>query len=233
MISGIRNLLAKKLQRQLIEIAVSELYSERFELEPLIKRLSSKGGDASTLRAYISVQVAAKLTEPLTDEDVARAQDVIRIWESHSSCSAFPEIVSAHRNLAEMFWMQRHLAILRGKLAHKEKDSSLAGTIYSMQRDKKGPVAKADIAKFEEVCQKMEDLDRQIEEAELEAWKEQDAEEYERYKEELEIRSLESEIAANEDEVIKQEHDEAVDMIYEELLGFLDTSRFRAEQVAP
>lgn len=233
MIDGIRNLLARKLQQQLIEIAVTELYSERFELDPLIKRLSSKGGGAPTLRAYISIQVAAKLTEPLTDEDVARAQETIRIWASHSGYSTFPEIISTHRSLAELFWMQRQLAILRGKLAHKENDCSLAGTIYSMQRDKKGPVPKADIVKFEAVCQRMEELNRQIEVAELEAWKEQDTEEYERYKEELEVRDLESEIAANEDELIKQEHDEAVEMLYNKLLDLLDTSRFRVEQVAP
>lgn len=233
MIQTIRNILAKKRQRQLIEIAVNELYSEQFEFESVLKKLGSKGGSSSALRAYISIQVAATLNEPLTDQDVVRANEVVKIWESHSALKTFKGILAAHKSLAQMFWVHRHLAILRGKLAHKDNEYTLAATKYMIERDKKRPASKQEINRYAATCKKMEDLSKQLEEAELAAWKEQDLEEYERYKENIEIRNLQAEIDANEDQLLKRDHDESVSMLYDQLVGLLDTKRYRAAQVVP
>jgi hypothetical protein len=93
--------------------------------------------------------------------------------------------------------------------------------VYSLQHTSKGPVSKEERAKYEPLCKEMADLNRQIEEAELKAWKEQDEEEYHRYKDELEARVLSAEIAANEDERNRTETAKLISMLETKLSGLL------------
>ncbi len=47
MLEGMRTILAKRLLRQLIEMAVQALYSEEFDLEPLIVRMCRNQSDVA------------------------------------------------------------------------------------------------------------------------------------------------------------------------------------------
>ena len=210
MFQGIRNVFAKRLLRQVIELATEALYSEQFDMGALVSRLSRNQGGVSLLRAYVAVQTAARLAEPLSDADVEHAFGAVCISEARSNSSAFSEILDLHRRLAEQYWPTAVLAILRGTLAHKRDDSSYAGTIYSLQHERKGPVSREDRSKYEPLCNQMAELKRQIEEEELKAWKEQDEQEYLRYKDELEARALSDEIDANEDEALELQGHEVI-----------------------
>jgi hypothetical protein len=200
MIERTKAFFARRLLRQLIEIATETLYSEQFDMDAVVQKLSRNQGGIPLLRAYVAIQTAARLSEPLTDADVDQALEVVHRSEAHSESAVFRDILETHGNLAEVYWSQRNLAILQGKLAHKNDEESYEATVYNLQQTNKGPVSKEELAKCEPLCKKMADLKRQIEEAELKAWKEQDEEEYHRYKDELETRALSAEIDANEDE---------------------------------
>ena len=109
--------------------------------------------------------------------------------------------------------MLRHLAILQGKLAHKNDEYCYDGTVYDLQYSNKGPVSKARLSEFEAICKEKADLGRQIEKAELKALKEQDEEQYNSYKEELEARYLRGEGDAIESETTKIESAETFAML--------------------
>lgn len=221
MIQGMRTLFRKRLLRQLIEMATQALYSEQFDMEFMVARMSRNQTSVASLRAYVAIQTAARLTEPLTDADVDRAFDAVQLSEAHSESPRFRDILDVHRELAEHHWSLQHLAILRGKLAHKSDEYSYEGTIYSVQYSNRGPVSMEERAKYEQVCKQMADLNRQIEDAELEAWKKQDETEYQRYKEDLEVRALGAEIEANEAESIQLESSEIVSMLEARLNALL------------
>ncbi len=200
MIGNTRNNLARQLLRKLIGIATETLYSEQFDFHPLVQRLSRNGQELGLLRAYVAISIAAQLAEPLTDDDVDRGVIMLTELESHSHSTSFSEILEVHKEIAAHFWSCAHLSILRGKLAHQRNECSFDGGLYELQRSKKGPASKAERERLEPICREMEDLNRQIEQAELKAWKEQDEEEYQRYKEDLEARDLRAELDAHEDE---------------------------------
>ena len=224
MIERPRAFFARRLVRQLIEMATETLYSEEFDMDSLVMRLSRNQDGIPLLRTYVAVQTAAQLSEPLNDADVDQALETVQLSENHSESGVFRDILEVHRNLAEVYWSQRQLAILQGKLAHKNDEESYEATVYRLQHTNKGPVSKEELAKYEPLCKKMADLKRQIEVSELKAWKEQDEEEYHRYKDDLEARALSAEIDANEDERNRAETAALVSMLEAKLSGLLQNN---------
>jgi len=193
-----KQLLVRRM-RQLISLALEAIYSERSDMSILVGSLSGGKDGIDLVRAYISIRVATRLTEPLTDADVEDAIEQLHTAESHLGTLDFDSILDLHKELAELHWLRKQAAVLKGKLAHKNDEDSYEGTIYALQRDRKQPVAVEERAKAKELCGKMADLNRQIEEHELKALKESDGEAYQRMKEELEIRALQDEVDAHED----------------------------------
>ena len=165
----------------------------------VVASLSDGKDGIDLVRAYISIRVATRLTEPLADSDIEDAIEQLTAAESHLDTPDFDAILDLHKELAKLHWLRKHTAILKGKLAHKLDEYSYEGTIFALQRDSKQPVTLGQREKAKEVCGKMADLNREIEEHELKAWKEQDAEEYQRLKDELELRALQDEVDAHED----------------------------------
>lgn len=225
---GMRTYFAKRLLRQFIEIATQALYSEQFDMESIVTRLSRGQTAVPLLRSYVAIQIAARLTEPLTDADVDRAFHAVHLCEVHSESPVFRDILDVHKELAEHYWTLQHLAILRGKWAHQNDEYSQEGMLYRLQHSNKGPVSREQRAKFETMCKEIADLNHQIERAELDAWKKQDEEEYQRYKKDLEVRALRSEIDATEDQTIRLESAEVASMLEAKLNALLHNGKATA-----
>jgi hypothetical protein len=200
MLKGIKDHLAARLQRQLIEIAVRTLYSEEFEFDSILSRLSKNRDGIYLLRASVAIEVAARLTEPLSNADTKGAQKLVELVESTSNREQFDQLVSIRRELAELFWYDATLNILRRKLAHKRDEESIEGTMYSLAKERKGPVSPEQRASFENICRQLEEAKKNVEIAELKALQEQDPEEYTRYKAELDAYEMQLEIDSFEDD---------------------------------
>ena len=200
MLKGIKNHLALRLQRQLVEAATKTLYSELFDFEPILNKLSRNRGGIHLLRASIAIETAARLKNPLSDDDMDGVQKVVQAAEAVADLSVFEDIVDVRRELADLYWSRATIDILRRKLAHRRNVESFEGTMYSIANDLKGPVPAEQRAIFEPICRQLEEATRNVEVAELEALKNQDPDEYFRYKDGLEARELQDEIDANEDE---------------------------------
>ncbi len=198
MLAIIKKQLLTRRMRQLISAALDALYSEQRNMSEVVDSLSAGKDGSALVRTYISMCIATRLTEPLTDKDVRDAVEQLLAAENHLNQEDFETILDLYKEMSELHWLHKHAAILRGKLAHKNDERSYEGTIYALQRDSKQPATLEQRAKFKEICGKMAELDRQIEERELKIWNEQDAEEYQRMKDELDIRSLQHEVDEHE-----------------------------------
>jgi|688.fasta_scaffold156389_2 hypothetical protein len=223
MIDRLRSFFTKHPLRKLIEIAIETLYSERFDFDSLVTRLSQDGQrqGKALLRAYVAIEIAARLKQPLTDDDVDGGINVVTASEAHADSQFFLEVLDIHGKIAEHFWSYAHFSILRGKFAHENDEHSFDGAIYDLQRSKKGPASIAERNHLKLICNKMANLNRQIEQAELEAWKEQDEKEYHRYKEELEIRNLRAEIESHKDDELALNSAEVYSMLRARLESML------------
>ncbi|MDB6115271.1 MAG: putative rane protein, partial [Lacunisphaera sp.] len=165
MLYGMRIFYAKRLLRGLIEQATQTIYSEKFDFRELVNTSSRGQEGVALLRAYVAVQFAARLMAPLTQMDIDRALEAVQLAEIYVKSPVFTEIVNVHRELAEHYLSLRHIAILRGKLAHKNDEHSYEGAVYNLQRTNKGPVSNAQLSKLEVICKKMHNLNRQVEKA--------------------------------------------------------------------
>jgi hypothetical protein len=221
MFDSVQNFLAKRLLRKQIGIATETLYSERFDFDPLVKRLSQDGQGVALLRAYVAIEIASRLEEPLTDKDVDGGVNIVTTSAAHADSPSFSEILDTHEEIAKHFWTRAHLSILRGSLAHKINEYSFNGGVYDLQRHNKGPVSRDERDRLEVICGKMATLNRQIEQTELMELKKQDKVEYERYKAELEAREMQAEIDSLEDEEIMLQGVEVYAMLRSRLTSLL------------
>jgi hypothetical protein len=62
MFNSIRQIILAKKMGSLTRLATKIIYSEQFDLEKCIERLSSVGNGASSLRVYMAIQTAASVT---------------------------------------------------------------------------------------------------------------------------------------------------------------------------
>ena len=145
-----KQLLARRM-RQLISLVLDAIYSEQSDLSAVVTSLSGGKDGIDLLRAYISIRIATRLIEPLTDADVADATEQLLAAESQLNTPNFDAILDLHKELAELHWLRKHAAILKGKLAHKNDEYSYEGTIYALQRDRKEPVTVEEREKAKEI----------------------------------------------------------------------------------
>ena len=206
----------------MIETATKTLYSEHFDFEPILNKLSRSRDGIHLLRASVAIEAAARLTNPLSEDDVDDAQKIVLAAEAVAGMPAFENIVDVRKELASLYWSRATIDILRRKLANRRNEASFEGTMYSIANDLKGPVPVEQRTSFETICRQLEEATRNVEVAELEALKDQDPDEYLRYKDELEARELQDEIDAHEDEETDTDLMERIAMLelqFFELIG--------------
>lgn len=155
--------------KKLIMHALEALYSEQFSFEDIVEKLSGNQKGVVLLRAYIAVQAASKLTEPLLECDVERALAVLHESELRLDCPISEAIVDLHRELAELCWLQKSRAILKGKFAHQQNEFSFEGGVYAYERAAKGPISSVEREKLRTLAAEISQLDRQLEAHELSA----------------------------------------------------------------
>src|SRR5487761_2301469 len=125
-----KQLLARRMRR-LISLALDAIYSEESDMTVVVASLSGGKNGIELVRAYISIRVATRLTEPLADSDIENAIEQLAAAESHLDTPDFDAILDLHKQLAELHWLRKHTAILKGKLALKLDEYSYEGTIYA------------------------------------------------------------------------------------------------------
>jgi len=205
--------------RQLIFLATEAIYSEQFsDMGTFVKWLPAEKNNINLLCAYISIRIAAQLTESPGETEIANAIEQIRIAESHSNRSDFGAILNLHKELADIHWQKRQAGILSGKLAHKKDQYSYDGAIYELQRNSKGPMSIEDRAKFKVLAEEIADLERQIQEYELESLKISDRELYQCMKEHFDIQALQDEIKANKESKNATEFKGLMEIIEKQLI---------------
>lgn len=185
---------------QLVFLATKALYSEQFsDMGTFVKSLPGEKNDINFLCAYIAIRIAAQLTKPPDDTEIADAIEQIQIIEGSSSRSDSRKILNLHKELAEIQWQRRQVEILRGKLAHQKDKYSYDGAIYRLQLNRKGPMPTEESVKLEELTNEIADLDLQIREHEMEALRSSDSEVYQGMKEHLEIQALQEELKTHKE----------------------------------
>jgi hypothetical protein len=154
--------LGQKIKR-FIKLAAEVIYSEQFDMEILVKELSSSNKSVDLLLAYIAIQVATRLTGPISKNDIDCALDNFHSSEQHLTEPDFETILGLHKDLAEIYWLKRAEAILEAKLAYKTDEYSYEGMIYILENTKKVPATNQEREKFRKLAKEIYEADQKLE----------------------------------------------------------------------
>lgn len=149
---------------RLIKLATQTIYSEQFDLETCIERLSGSKEDTDLLRTYMAIQTATKLTEPIDKNEIYDVMEELLSSEDHLNEPDFETILGLHKELAEVYWLERRVAILEGKLAYKTNEHSYEGLIYSIENAKRGPASCREREKFKKLAEEIAEAERELKE---------------------------------------------------------------------
>lgn len=225
MFKNLRALNSKRLLKQQIEISTRTIYSEEFEFDAIVQRLCPKMQPVGLLRAYIAIQTAALLSEPLNDTIIDRAFESFSVSEKHQDSTSFGEIVNVHKELANIHWLERTTFILRGKLAHQGNEDSELGGIYALEFERKHPISREERIKATGLLREMAVLDKEIQVHELKALKDSDSAAYEEMKDEIEAKNLRDEYDRNEEVDNDSELKEILSMLNNKLATLLENGQ--------
>ena len=116
--------------RRAVEIATEALYSEHFDMDEVLRRLTETDDPDQLLLAYIAIQVATNLSAPICDGDIAYGLKLL---------SADRDALSLNKDLAVLGWCEKAQEILNRKTACGANESSYEALIYRLEKAKKGP----------------------------------------------------------------------------------------------
>ena len=116
------------------------------------------------LRAYVAIQTATRLTEPICNRDIDHALDEIYSSEQHLNEPDFETILGLHKDLAEIYWLKKTETILEAKLAYKNNKYSYEGIIYSLGNAKKGPTTSEEREEYRKLAKEIYEAEHKLEE---------------------------------------------------------------------
>ena len=148
--------------KSLISEANESIYSEQFNFEVVFSKIASK---SSKLKALIAIQYAVNYNEPLKKVDIIEALNESKVTEKEVQKGKEMDIfLNLLRDSVKLDWLKKTEYILNGKLAYKTNKYSFEGTIYSLEKEKKGPVTLKEREKWEllskEIIESEENLNR-------------------------------------------------------------------------
>jgi len=139
--------------KSLIREATESIYSEQFNFEKIYSQIESK---SNKLKALIAIKYAVSYNEPLKKADIIEALDETIGTEKEVQKGKEMEIfLDLLRDSVKLDWLKRTEYILNGKLANIKNEYSFEGSIYYLEKIKKGPATSIEREKWKSLSSEM------------------------------------------------------------------------------
>jgi TPR repeat protein len=152
----------KRTLKSYIQLATQALYSEEFDLNAVVQRISDNDRSINLTLAYIAAKVAADLNEPMSNADVDRAIAEMNALLKHVHTSTLGIEIRKLKESAEGSWAQRRATILEGKRAFELDEWSYAAMIYRVEEAKRRPCSSSEREKTKKAHDDQVALKRQL-----------------------------------------------------------------------
>jgi hypothetical protein len=163
MFKSLRKYFLRQKIKKFIELAAAAIYSEQFDMEFLVKKLSSSNESIDLLRVYVAIQIATRLIGPISKNDIDYALDELHSSEQHLNEPEFKTILGLHKNLAEIYWIKKTEFILEAKLSYKTNEYSYEGMIYKLENAMKGPATSQEREKYKKLAKEIYEAEQKLE----------------------------------------------------------------------
>jgi TPR repeat protein len=139
-------LLRRKIKRAVVT-ATEALYSEDFDMDSVAAKIA-QGAQKEMVLAYVAIEVAAQLCEPIRPGDVEAALTKL--------CLAELNPLEHQKQIARWPWEQAKERILAGKAAYAQNKYSLVAAVYQAEKAKKGPLSSDELDRFAKLTNELE-----------------------------------------------------------------------------
>lgn len=161
MFNQLRNTHFRSGLKRAIKLATVAIYSEQFDMDAVVKRISGNDEPVQLLRAYVAIQIATQLTEPLKDSDIDIALEEFRSSEARVNQPDFEDILRLRKELAEIYWQQKTVEILERKLASQNNEYSYEAGVYQAEKGF-GPTTAANKAEIKKLSATVEETEKHL-----------------------------------------------------------------------
>lgn len=131
-------------------------------MEECVDKLASLRDPGELLRAYVVIQTAAELTEPVTSQDIDHVLQELSSLEPCVKAPDFEAILETRKDMADIAWLERQKAILERKLAWRTNEYSYGGMIYQMEKVTRGPTSIQQRQKFQNMSLEISEAERKL-----------------------------------------------------------------------
>lgn len=154
----LKNYFEYRNMKSLIRQATETVYSEQFDFESILAKLSTR---TDRLQALIAIKFAVYIDEPITRDDIKQALEEVhsakRDLKEDGEMKTFLKIL---QESTEVDWLERTKSILEGKLAFKQNEYSYEAAIYHLEKVKKGPASLKEKEKWKVLSSNLEQAER-------------------------------------------------------------------------
>jgi hypothetical protein len=162
MMNGIRKCFLAWQIRRRIKLATEVIYSEKFDLNALVRNLVPNNKSLNLLCAYIAIRFAAdtKLGREIQMDDVLRdirSSEVL--LNEPETCQSILEL---RKTEAEVSLLKAEIEIATDRLA---PEYSYKGIIYRAEKAKKGPLSHQERQQLKVFSEQLNEVERKIEDA--------------------------------------------------------------------
>ena len=165
MINEIKKFFVSKKIRRLVANITEAIYSEKYTMESLINKFADKNNLLSKLQCYIAIKVASELNEPISNEIINNATDDFLITsKSILYRKTFDELFKSHKDLAEICFLEKMIAILERQQIYNTDKYTYEGLIYAVEKNRKGPSSGVEREKYKKLANDYQEAMRKYEE---------------------------------------------------------------------
>lgn len=141
--------------KSLIKQATETIYSEQFDFENILKRLTGKSDE---LTALMAIKFGVYLDEPVSKDDIKEAIKEVQLSKIEFKEERQMEVfLKSLKDDTELDWLERTKSILEGKLAYKQNEYSYEAAIYHLEKLKKGPSTAKEKEKWKTLSSNLEE----------------------------------------------------------------------------
>ena len=159
MITSIRKFFLVWRLRRLIKNATRLIYSEKFDINDLLKHLTNNTNRNNLLRAYIAIRIAAEKKLNKT----AQMPDILKEIHASEVLLTAPELHQTVFDLrkveAQKSLVQAEMEFYMDRLA---PEFSFRGIIYTAEKNKKGPLTQKEYNQFKSLSEQLDEVEQQI-----------------------------------------------------------------------
>ena len=131
--------------------AIEILYTEYVDFDEALVKLHSK--NYCLLETLVALKIASSINQPLHKKFIRIGVELIDKWKQEYPNEKLKTFIETYKENVELSWLEKVTHILAGSISSLKNRYSYGGTIFELERDRKGPLTLKEKEKWKALCE--------------------------------------------------------------------------------